>query len=225
MTCVSGELNQPVTVTRRATATESLHRTPPLANTSLALAPARRTEQMGVNLHAGSTSTTGNNNNNNGPKHGTSSPKKKYAVSDLPFAHWDVDSRKWRTSFIPSLLAWAGTQGDPFGANSQMTDEVTALWQRLYLAIVLNDARTSIVLSVCENTLNNWRSDIGKAGHRAILELWLTRDPRFDTTQGRAEYIGAIALATIAVERGLMLFKSGEDALKADRESVRAGSH
>jgi hypothetical protein len=46
MTCVSGELNQPVTVTRRATATESLHRTPPLANTSPALAPARRTEQV-----------------------------------------------------------------------------------------------------------------------------------------------------------------------------------
>jgi hypothetical protein len=107
---------------------------------------------MGVNLHAGSTSTTGNNNNN-GPKHGTSSRKKKYAVSDLPFAHWDVDSRKWRTSFIPSLLAWAGTQGDPFGTNSQMTDEVTALWQRLYPAIVLNDARTSIVLSVVRKSL------------------------------------------------------------------------
>ncbi|KAN0107510.1 hypothetical protein V8E52_010028, partial [Russula decolorans] len=126
----------------------------------------------------------------------------------------------------------------------------------------------------CENTLNNWRSDIGKAGHHAVVELWYLDFLRFDTAEARADYvaeqldglrfvyrypdaaigreafcsplisvvysthlrkissaaqrygpqIGAIALATIAVERGLTLFKSGEDALKVDKEAVRAGS-
>ena len=37
--------------------------------------------------------------------------------------------------------------------------------------------------------LNNWRSDIGKAGHRVVLELWCTRDPRYDSVQGRVEYV------------------------------------
>jgi len=139
---------------------------------------------------------------------------------------------------------------------------------------VLNDARLAVILSVCENTLNNWRSDIGKAGHRAVVELWYLDFLRFDTAEARADYvaeqldglrfvyryldaaigrkafcsplisvvysthlrkissaaqrygpqIGAIALATIAVERGLTLFKLGEDALKVDKEAVRAGS-
>ena len=98
---------------------------------------------MGVNLHLASTPTIGNNKNK-----GRGARKKKYGVTDLPFTHWDTDSRKWRTSFIPSLLAWAGTQVDPFGTNSQMAEEVTALWEHVYPVIVLNDERTSIVLSV-----------------------------------------------------------------------------
>ncbi|KAN0112043.1 hypothetical protein V8E52_007960 [Russula decolorans] len=150
-----------------------------------------------------------------------------------------------------------------------MANEVTTLWERVYPAIVLNDARLAVILSVCENTLNNWRSDIGKAGHRAVVELWYLDFLRFDTAEARADYvaeqldglcfvyrypdaaigreafcsplisvvysthlrkissatqrygpqIGAIALATIAVERGLTLFKSGEDALKVDKEA------
>ena len=86
------------------------------------------------------------NNSNNG--RGSRTSRRKYAVSDLPFTHWDIDIRKWRAQFVPSLLAWAGTQGDPFGTNSQMDDEVTILWQRVYPAIVLNDTRKTIVLSV-----------------------------------------------------------------------------
>jgi hypothetical protein len=80
--------------------------------------------------------------------HGTRTSRKKYAVSDLPFTHRDIDTRKWRTQFVPSLLAWAGTQGDPFGTNCQMSDEVTTLWQRIYPTIILNDTRKSIVLGV-----------------------------------------------------------------------------
>jgi hypothetical protein len=100
---------------------------------------------MGVDLHLAPTPTMKSNNNNN---NGHRTRKKKYAVSDLPFGHWDADSRKWRTCFIPSLLAWAGAQADPFGTNSQMVDEITALWPRIYPTIVLNDARTSTILGV-----------------------------------------------------------------------------
>src|ERR1700679_474916 len=120
---------------------------------------------MGVNLHLAAsnpstvTPTTANNtnshsrtgrssssNNNNNDGHGAR--KRKFAISDLPFAHWDIDSRKWRVSFVPLLLAWAGTQHDPFGMNGQMADEVTALWEHVYPAIMLNDMRLSVILSV-----------------------------------------------------------------------------
>jgi hypothetical protein len=122
---------------------------------------------MGVNLHpaastlatptranntrtgrSSSSSSNNNNNNNNNNSNGRGARKRKFGISDLPFVHWDVDSRKWRVSFIPLLLAWAGTQRDPFGTNSQMADEVTTLWECVYPAIVLNDARLAVILSV-----------------------------------------------------------------------------
>ena len=116
---------------------------------------------MGVNLTLASTwaptiASTGNNLNNNshrtGPSNnnnnGCGAHKRKFGISDLPFTQWDIDSRKWHVSFVPSLLAWAGTQSDPFGTNSQMADEVSALWEHVYPAIVLNDLWTSIILSV-----------------------------------------------------------------------------
>lgn len=161
---------------------------------------------MAVNLCQASTLTTRSNVHD--ASHGARTGKKRHGISDLPFAHWNVDSRKWRIQFVPSLLAWAGAQGDPFGTNSQMVDEVAVIWQRIYPAIVLDDTKKYIVLRIvrtfvtfpspnrhayicfqCENTLNNWRSDIGKAGHRAVLKLLRTGDPKFDTTEGRAGYI------------------------------------
>ena len=102
---------------------------------------------MGVSLSQASTPPTTGNNSNNG-RGARTTGRKKYAVSDLPFAHWDIDSHKWHNQFVPSLLAWAGTQGDPFGTNSQMVGEVATLWQRLYPAIILNDTRRCIILSV-----------------------------------------------------------------------------
>lgn len=111
---------------------------------------------MGVNISQVSQPSTpmakSGNDSNNSNNHGTR--KKKYAVSDLPFSKWSIDSRKWRTHFVPLLIAWAGTQEDPFGTNSQMANKVTALWQRIYPAIVLNDARTVIILAVvCTSSL------------------------------------------------------------------------
>jgi hypothetical protein len=105
---------------------------------------------MGVNLHLAAsnpstvTPTAANNTNNDG----CGAHKRKFAISDLPFAHWDIDSRKWQVSFVPLLLAWARTQHNLFGTNGQMADEVTALWEHVYPAIVLNDMRLSVILSV-----------------------------------------------------------------------------
>ena len=113
---------------------------------------------MNVNLHLAAstpaTPTTVNDTNShrtgrsNNDNNGRGARKRKFGIPDLPFAHWDIDSRKWCISFVPLLLAWAGTQRDPFGTNSQMADEVAALWEHVYPAIVLNDTRLSVIISV-----------------------------------------------------------------------------
>jgi hypothetical protein len=37
--------------------------------------------------------------------------------------------------------------------------------------------------------LNNWRSEIGKSGYRAIVDLWLEDPATFGNPEARAEYI------------------------------------
>jgi len=39
--------------------------------------------------------------------------------------------------------------------------------------------------------LNNWRSDIGKAGHRAITNMWDADPSTFSSADDRAEHIAA----------------------------------
>jgi hypothetical protein len=105
---------------------------------------------MAVNLCQLASTLPTRSNGHDG--HGARTGKKRLGVSDLPFADWNVDSRNWRTQFLPSLLAWAGTQRDPFGTKSQMHDEVTAIWERIFPAIVLDDARKLSVLRVVVRT-------------------------------------------------------------------------
>ncbi|KAF8494348.1 hypothetical protein F5888DRAFT_1908221 [Russula emetica] len=175
-----------------------------------------------------------------------------------------IQSQTWRRVFIPNLLAWAGSQDDPFGANAGVHSEVTGIWKHVFPSIPLKDADMDILVYVSENALNNWRSGIGKAGHNAVVK-YFESDPRaFDHPENRAAFvsdslehmcfvyknpekasargafrselilmvyshhirktstqlnkysnqIGALALAAAAVERGLSLFASGEDALK-----------
>jgi hypothetical protein len=59
---------------------------------------------------------------------------------------------QWRTSFIPSLLSWAGAQDDPFGTNCRLamnlSDEVVNIWERVYPGSKLDDDGKLIVLFV-----------------------------------------------------------------------------
>ncbi|KAI9442593.1 hypothetical protein H4582DRAFT_2073157 [Lactarius indigo] len=154
----------------------------------------------------------------------------------------------WRRVFLPQLHGWAGTQEDPFGANCQMEGEIVNIWKRTFPSVPLDQRNREIVLNVCDNALNNWRSDIGKAGYHAVSDLWEgdsqfsseedivayvsdnLMDLRFvyrfpDRLSGRGPFCsvlilktGGLALATVAVECALTLFKTGEDISKANHD-------
>ncbi|KAI9429509.1 hypothetical protein H4582DRAFT_2089056 [Lactarius indigo] len=191
--------------------------------------------------------------------------KQRYTVSDLLIPRNSRFIQIWRKIFVPSLIAWAGTQEDPFGTNCQMEGEIMNIWKRVFPSIALaqSTCEFEIVLNVCENVLNNWRSDIRKAGYHAINELWDGDTESFASAEDRAEYvsdalmglrfvyknldemsgrgpfcsdliskvytkhlwkisqegkdchqIGGLALATVAVERGMTFFKTGIDSNK-----------
>jgi len=58
------------------------------------------------------------------------------------------------------------------------------------MSLVLG-VRWQIILTIlqCETTLNSWRSDIGKAGHHAVVEL-INLDPlEFDTVESCKQYV------------------------------------
>ncbi|KAH9954023.1 hypothetical protein BC827DRAFT_1158946 [Russula dissimulans] len=126
--------------------------------------------------------------------------------------------------------------------------------------------QTLLNISQCDSSLSSWRSEIGKAGYQAIIDLWDSDPQEFGNTESRREYVayainqahfvyrdpealvvakrevfcsdllskvdtlnkigglkdyedqvGALALATITVEHGLMLFSTGVDALKMSK--------
>lgn len=50
-------------------------------------------------------------------------------------------------------------------------------------------ANTALILTQAENALNNWRSDIGKAGHIAVVEFWRENPGLFSSPEDRADYV------------------------------------
>ncbi|KAH8983440.1 hypothetical protein EDB92DRAFT_2117452 [Lactarius akahatsu] len=121
--------------------------------------------------------------------------KQRYLVADLPFSRGSKDLQVWRKSFVPSLHAWAGTQQDPFGANCQMEREVVNLWKRTFPSIALDQSSNrEIVLSVCDSILNNWRSDMGKAGYWIVKVLLLGENAECTSVETRAALVaGSLA--------------------------------
>ncbi|KAN0139619.1 hypothetical protein V8E53_002281 [Lactarius tabidus] len=117
----------------------------------------------------------------------------RYTVADLPFPPGGKHLQIWRKAYVPALLAWAGSQDDPFGSNGQMDDEIKAIWQRIYPALLLSNASYTVLQHVCENTLNNWRSELGKVGHRAVTELLDAKCDQFGTVD-RAEFVSQVLL-------------------------------
>ncbi|KAH9070765.1 hypothetical protein EDB83DRAFT_2314002 [Lactarius deliciosus] len=231
--------------------------------------PSRKTDQMSVTIRAGTTTSKGSQDPK--PK---SARRLRPTVMDLPLPRTDRRLQSWRKKFVPLLISWAGSQADPFGTNGRIDGAVASVWKRVYNDIVIGDAEMDVVVTVAENTLNNWRSDIGKAGYRAVLDLWDTKPSDFssedrakcvaenlknfrflyespDATHGRGAFcslliskvfashirkistgrpevhipqVGGLALAAAAVERGLYFFKTGEDALKLERDPATGRS-
>lgn len=72
--------------------------------------------------------------------------KPRYTVADLPFpAGGGKHLQLWRKAYVPALLAWAGTQDDPFGANGQMNFEIKTIWQRVYSDVPLSNASYEVL--------------------------------------------------------------------------------
>jgi len=74
--------------------------------------------------------------------------KQRYTVADLPFPRGGRYTQIWRKVFVPNLLAWAGSQDDPFGANGQVHTEVTNIWKRVFPSILLKDTDLDILIYV-----------------------------------------------------------------------------
>ena len=55
----------------------------------------------------------------------------KYMVSDLPFP--GGKTHYWHKYFVPCLVAWAGSQDDPFGTNNGVRTEAVCIWGRVLL--------------------------------------------------------------------------------------------
>ncbi|KAI0299691.1 hypothetical protein B0F90DRAFT_1818082 [Multifurca ochricompacta] len=67
---------------------------------------------------------------------------------------------------------WAGSVEDPFGANNRVEGIIKDIWCLVYPDIPLGPKEMQITLGMIDNVLNNWHSDIGKAGYKVILDLW-----------------------------------------------------
>ncbi|KAH9967781.1 hypothetical protein BGW80DRAFT_1462112 [Lactifluus volemus] len=148
---------------------------------------ARATAQMGIVL-ARDTSAM----ESDGKLEGSKCPRRtRPTMSDLPFppAESNKNMEKWRKTFVPALLSWAGRQIDPFGTNSMIQEPAEDIWFSTFPDVALDDTKLGIVMAVVENTLNNWRSDMGKSGYRAVADMWLEDPVTFGDAEACAEYV------------------------------------
>ena len=68
----------------------------------------------------------------------------------------------WRKYFVPSLIAWAGSQPDPFGTNYGVGTEAALVWGQVFPAIELTPKDCDTLSGVVSNlfhltTLGYWR--------------------------------------------------------------------
>ena len=73
--------------------------------------------------------------------------KQHYELSDLDLQGGD-HIKTWKTSFIPSLLAWAGACDDPFKVSSELFTAVGQIWERTFPAIALLDDKLLALVKV-----------------------------------------------------------------------------
>ena len=75
-------------------------------------------------------------------------PRQRATVSCLPMPQTRDYINKWRRLFTPSLVKWAGSLDDPFGANGKMNDAFDTLWKDIYHDIPLDDEKMRDVVTV-----------------------------------------------------------------------------
>ncbi|KAN0113799.1 hypothetical protein V8E52_007271 [Russula decolorans] len=196
----------------------------------------RKTDQMGVQI----TQVNSTTNDSDATANRKNSCKQKYTTLDLSYPPGGKNSENWKL-LNAKVISWAGAQEDPFGTNGRLDTDIDMLWESVFPGSALDVQGRKCALVVCGNSLNNWRSDIGKAGHQAVLSmLYASRkyphnkagckklisdalyNLRFvyekpDDESDRGPFCSAFVSK---VERGLGLFKMGEDALelKEDKE-------
>ena len=80
------------------------------------------------------------------PKRVLSGQKPKIRIDDLPYGRGG--GKLWRDKFTPMLLAWAGSQEDPFAANSHhnIHSVITQIWEHVYPDFPLQDDGDAVIL-------------------------------------------------------------------------------
>src|SRR6266851_8620717 len=72
--------------------------------------------------------------------------KQRYKVSHLPLP--PGVSQSWKSIFIPPLLAWAGSQENPWGLSDFLRAEVVNIWGRVYPQYPLRETDIHIMVKV-----------------------------------------------------------------------------
>ncbi|KAI0288460.1 hypothetical protein B0F90DRAFT_1827434 [Multifurca ochricompacta] len=85
------------------------------------------TAQMGIMLTNVAVGMEDNLQDAN-PKH----PRRRYLVTDLPFPHGSAHRHAWQKTFVPTLIMWAGSVEDPFGANNCVEGIIKDIWCLVY---------------------------------------------------------------------------------------------
>ncbi|KAF8870452.1 hypothetical protein BD779DRAFT_1478893 [Infundibulicybe gibba] len=126
-----------------------------------------------VKIEGDNTEEAGNRGNRGRTK------KVKYMVSSLPFpggAEGSAYFKKYRKIFKPTLIAWASTLDDPFGANSLIEPTIRELWALIFPKINYldpNDKKWRPIDSIASEALTNWRSDLGKEALKIVKRFLL----------------------------------------------------
>jgi hypothetical protein len=81
------------------------------------------------------------------PEHFPRGLKQHYKLSDLHLQGGN-HIKTWKTSFVPSLLAWAGAHDNPFKANTELYVAVGHIWGCTFPAIMLLDDKLLALVKV-----------------------------------------------------------------------------
>ncbi|KAF8873358.1 hypothetical protein BD779DRAFT_1679258 [Infundibulicybe gibba] len=149
-------------------------------------APAIKIRHAGnsqVNVHV--VKIEGDNTEEAGNRGNHRTKRVKYTVTSLPFpggAEGSAYFKKYRKTFKPTLIAWASTLDDPFGANSLIEPTIRELWALIFPKINLdpNDKKWRPIDSIASEALTSWRSDLGKEALKIVRRFLLANIPKDD---------------------------------------------